>query len=276
MEDFPHTRVSVITVVRNGASLIRPTIESVLTQTYPHLEYIVLDGDSRDGTQDQVRTYGDRIAKFVSEPDRGISEAFNKAIAWATGDLIILMNAGDVFFSPTTIEDCLGHIAMPLAKIRRSVIYGDTLHVGRFGELLEKADHRNLVNGRSLGHQASFVGAEIYRTHQYDPRLPLSMDFDFWLRCAQDASISFYHIDVVIVRFLVGGVSGAPSTRERAEAYSAIVRILNATAPNEPKILLRAAGRILATRAKLRMRRLIGDQGYRSIKALFGRRDLHW
>ena len=277
ISEFTHPpKVSVITVVRNGADLIALTIRSILKQTYPHLEYIVLDGDSSDGTQNHVLPYLDKISKFISEPDRGISDAFNKAIALASGDSVILMNAGDHFYASTSIEDCMRRVAMPVPTLRNSVIYGDTLHVGRYGEMVEKANHAALPQGRSLGHQASFVGASVYKKYQYDLRLPLCMDYDFWLRCVQDESICFHHVDVIVAKFLVGGVSGAPSTRERAIAYEAIVHILNGTESNESETLLRAARRILIARAKLRMRRFLGDQRFRSLKALFGRRDLNW
>jgi glycosyltransferase involved in cell wall biosynthesis len=247
-----------------------------LRQTYPYLEYVVLDGDSRDGTQERVLEYRDRIAKFISEPDRGISDAFNKAIACVSGDSVIIMNAGDQFYTSTSVEEVMRNVALPATVLRQCVVYGNTLHIGRFGKLIEKADHSALKQGRSLGHQASCVGADVYEKYQYDVRLPLSMDYDFWLRCLEDKSIQFHHVDIVVARFLVGGVSGAPSTRERAVIYDAIVRILNGLEENVPEALLRTARLLLTTRAKLRMRRFLGDQRYRSLKALFGRRDLNW
>lgn len=88
-------KVSIITVVFNGAEFIRNCIESVLNQTYPDIEYIVVDGKSTDDTVAIVTSYGDRIARFLSEPDNGLYDAMNKGIKLATGDVIGLLNADD-------------------------------------------------------------------------------------------------------------------------------------------------------------------------------------
>ena len=268
-------RVSVVTVVRNAVDSIAATIESVLAQTYSNLEYIVVDGNSTDGTQKCVQSYRDHITHFVSEPDEGVSDAFNKGIALASGDLINFMNADDCFYAPTTIEESIRQAGLPASKLRNCIIYGDTLHFGRFGESIGKADHSALREGCSLGHQASFVGSEIFKSHRFDVRLPLAMDYDFWLRCLQDGSIQFHHVDVLVARCRVGGISGAPSSRERAFVYGTLVSILNGVDKDEPATLLRAARVILATRVKLRIRDCLGAERYRSLKkALFGRQSL--
>ena len=88
-------KISVVTVVRNNVEHIAETIRSVLDQNYPELEYIVIDGASTDGTVDVVRSFGDRIAQFVSEPDRSLYDAMNKGIARATGDVVGMINSGD-------------------------------------------------------------------------------------------------------------------------------------------------------------------------------------
>ena len=100
------SRVSVVTVVRNGEATIENTILSVLSQRHPNLEYIVVDGGSTDGTLDILRRYDDRLALWISEPDRGISDAFNKGIALATGDVIGLLNADDTY-TPGAVEACV-------------------------------------------------------------------------------------------------------------------------------------------------------------------------
>lgn len=87
-------KISIVTIVRNNASQIRETMDSVLNQGFPDLEYIVIDGASTDGTVREIEAYGDRLAAFVSEPDGGIYDAMNKGIARATGDVIGLINAG--------------------------------------------------------------------------------------------------------------------------------------------------------------------------------------
>ena len=102
--------VSIITVCYNSKGTIRETIESVLEQDYPSIEYLVIDGGSTDGTLDILDTYIDDISKVVSEPDRGIYDAMNKGIGFATGDLVCMLNSDDVYASSSSVRglvECL-------------------------------------------------------------------------------------------------------------------------------------------------------------------------
>src|ERR1700761_7114863 len=90
--------LSVITIVYNNVNDIERTMLSVLNQTYGHIEYIVIDGKSNDGTLEIIKRYENRIAKLISEKDEGIYDAMNKGIAAATGDYVIFMNSGDEFY----------------------------------------------------------------------------------------------------------------------------------------------------------------------------------
>src|SRR5687767_14003562 len=98
-----HPTISVVTVVFNNASCIQETIESVLGQDYPSVEYIVIDGGSSDGTVEVIKKYASGMAYWTSEPDEGIYDAMNKAIDKASGDWIIFMHSGDCFTSPGTL-----------------------------------------------------------------------------------------------------------------------------------------------------------------------------
>lgn len=97
-------KISIITVVYNCARTIQGCIESVLAQDHDDVEYIVVDGGSKDGTVDIVKGFGDRIAKFISEKDKGIYDAMNKGIRMATGDVVGILNADDFFYDTTTIS----------------------------------------------------------------------------------------------------------------------------------------------------------------------------
>ena len=90
-------KISIVTVVYNCAATIRGCIDSVLAQDYNDIEYIIIDGGSKDGTVDIVKSYGTRIAKFVSEKDKGIYDAMNKGLRMATGDVVGILNADDFF-----------------------------------------------------------------------------------------------------------------------------------------------------------------------------------
>lgn len=100
-------KVSVITVVYNNVAQIRETIDSFLSQTWQEKELIVIDGGSSDGTVEIISEYLDKIAYFVSEPDKGLYDALNKGILKSTGEWINVLNSGDFFASPTTLADVM-------------------------------------------------------------------------------------------------------------------------------------------------------------------------
>ena len=96
--------ISIITVVWNNKDTIRDAIESVLSQTYKNIEYIIIDGASTDGTVEIIKCYGNEISKFISEPDNGLYDAMNKGIKLATGDIIGILNSDDVYINNQVIE----------------------------------------------------------------------------------------------------------------------------------------------------------------------------
>ena len=97
-------KISIITVCYNSAETIDETIKSVQAQTYENIEYIIVDGNSKDKTLELVQQYPDVVTKWVSEPDKGLYDAMNKGIAMATGDYIGILNSDDTFFEPETIQ----------------------------------------------------------------------------------------------------------------------------------------------------------------------------
>ena len=102
--------VSVITVVYNGQATLERAIGSVLQQTYPHIEYIVIDGGSTDGTLETIQRYDDRIALWLSEPDSGIFDAMNKGLALATGSYMAILNCDD-YYPPRAVESVVARIS---------------------------------------------------------------------------------------------------------------------------------------------------------------------
>ena len=98
-------KVSIITVCYNSKEFIQHAIDSVLNQTYSNIEYIIIDGNSTDGTVDIVNSYGDKISKFVSEKDKGIYDAMNKGLSYVTGDVVGILNSDDFYISNTIISE---------------------------------------------------------------------------------------------------------------------------------------------------------------------------
>ena len=118
-----HPCISVITVTFNAEKTVEKTIQSVLEQTYDHLEYLIIDGASRDRTLEIAGRYRERISRIVSEPDRGLYDAMNKGANLATGEWVLFMNADDVFADRDVVKDAAAFIeAHPQAE----VVFGNT------------------------------------------------------------------------------------------------------------------------------------------------------
>ena len=118
-------KISLLTVSYNSATTIADTINSVLSQDYPDIEYIIVDGNSTDETQQIIQSYHDRITKWISEPDQGIYDAMNKAIKMATGDVIGIINSDDFY----THKGVLSQVARTLQEKSVDAVYGDLTFV---------------------------------------------------------------------------------------------------------------------------------------------------
>jgi glycosyltransferase involved in cell wall biosynthesis len=206
-------KVSIITVVYNGAATIRHCIDSVLSQTYPSIEYIIVDGNSTDGTQEIIKSYGSRIQIFLSEPDKGIYDAMNKGIKLATGDIIGILNADD-FYAGTTV---ISEIAEAFIATKADGCYGDLNYVDGQDETVIK---RNWVSGSYkpnsflMGwmppHPTFFVRRKCYADYG-DFRLDMgsAADYEIMLRFIFKNGIKLTYIPKVLVKMRTGGVSNS-------------------------------------------------------------------
>ena len=156
--------VSVITAVLNGKSFLDQTVQSVAHQTYDNVEYLVIDGGSQDGTLDIIQKYEEFVDFWVSEPDRGISDAMNKGIDLASGEWLIFMNAGDVFFDERALEKTIGYAAENV-----DLLYSDTWFDGTRSRsficdhLRMRIIHQSLLYRKQLHEEAGkyLVGAGV-------------------------------------------------------------------------------------------------------------------
>lgn len=191
--EFP--RITIITVVYNGASSLDATIHSILAQTYKHIDYIVVDGGSTDGTIDLLRRYNDKIAYWISEPDQGIYDAMNKGWSMAHDDSFILfLGAGDRIVQlpePSSIYKDY------------DVIYGKVdLGVQHFRP---KADARlRVVN--SLHHQGMLVRKRLCLITPFNIRYKVYADFDFNQRLLKQGA-RFIFSDRLLAHMQSGGIS---------------------------------------------------------------------
>ena len=198
-------KISVITISYNSAKTIEKTIQSVINQDYDNLEYIIIDGKSQDGTIDIIKKYEDKIAYWVSEPDKGISDAFNKGISAATGEIVGSVNSDDQY--------------LPGALKAIADNYDPTVDVYR-GEILIHDDIKNveytyqpsmkfglLPIKVNVCHLPTFITKKAYEKYgTYSTEFKLAMDLDL-LRRFYRAGARFKKVDMVLGRFNVGGVS---------------------------------------------------------------------
>lgn len=199
-------KLSVITIVYNNVRDIERTMLSVLNQTYPNIEYILIDGASTDGTKDIIYKYKSRLAQFISEKDKGIYDAMNKGLKLATGDYILFMNSGDEIYAPETVTDIFE--TAPGADI----YYGETEMFNDNWQSLGQRRHRapecfswrSFKHGMSISHQAIYVKRSL--AEPYDLQYKYSSDIDWIIKAAKKAS-SIVNTQLYVAKYLVGGIS---------------------------------------------------------------------
>ncbi|MEJ7779929.1 MAG: glycosyltransferase family 2 protein [Daejeonella sp.] len=199
-------KLSVITVVYNNVRDIRRTVQSVLNQTYPDIEYLVIDGASTDGTKDVLMQYEPRLGKLISERDNGIYDAMNKGLALATGDYVLFMNSGDELYAADTVEKVFA--SSPGADI----YYGETEMYDASWKSMGRRRHRtpdhftwsDFKYGMSISHQAIYVRRSL--AERYDPVYKLSADIDWILKAAKKAN-KIVNTQICVAKYLLGGMS---------------------------------------------------------------------
>ena len=212
-------RISVITVCYNAAGVIEKTILSVVGQQYDNLEYLVIDGASRDGTMAVVSRYQDRISRIVSEPDRGLYDAMNKGISLATGDWILFMNADDVFVDPQVVADAAAFMEEhPEAE----VVFGNTEQILEYGTYTIRSEEPFRDNKITFCHQAAFVRTGVLRTHPFDLRYRYAADFEQLSHLYLDGR-RFAHLDRTVARMEMRGGTTFENTIASAEELYSII-----------------------------------------------------
>ena len=202
---------SIITVVRNDVSHISSTIESVLSQSYPSIEYIVIDGASTDGTKEVIEKYADCMNYWKSEPDKGVYDAMNKGIALSTGDFVYFLNSGDTLLSSTTLAD----MHLEQVEDKNTIVYGNVLAKYWDGEYVEKPmpffDTCMKFKGIGINHQTMFFPGDVIRHFMYDLRFRIAADYDMAYRMWKQG-IKFLYRDVTVARYEWGnGISSNPN-----------------------------------------------------------------
>jgi glycosyltransferase involved in cell wall biosynthesis len=203
--------ISVITVSYNSAETIADTIKSVSSQDYNNFEYIVIDGGSSDGTQDMVRSFGNKISKFVSEPDNGIYDAINKGIRIASGDIIGILNSDDFFCS----NDILKIVARNFEDNEIDAIYGDV-------QFVDKTNTSRIVRyyssahfnpdkfrfGFMPAHPSFYARRELFEKFgYYKTDYKIAADYELLIRFLNVNGIKSRYVNMPFVSMRRGGVS---------------------------------------------------------------------
>ena len=204
-------RISVITVCFNSVNYIKSTIESVLIQNHPDVEYIIIDGKSTDGTVELIESYGDRISKWISEPDFGIYDAMNKGISMASGDVVGIVNSDDYF----TRVDSLSRIAETLEKYPVESVFADITFVKRDDpskvvRYFSSESYRpwKMRFGFMPAHPSFFTYKRNFERYGgYNASFEIGADFELILRFLFKHKLSYKYIPIDIMNMRMGGIS---------------------------------------------------------------------
>lgn len=202
-------KISIITVCLNSSDTIEDTINSVLGQDYKDIEYIVIDGGSRDGTLDILTGYKKQITKYISEPDKGIYNAMNKGIGMATGRVVGFLNADDLYYD----ESVISQIADTIKQNDYQAVYGDLVYVDRRKtEKVVRYWHAGQYkkgafrSGWVLPHPTFFCKRELFEQFGYfNENFQIAADFELELRFIEKHQIKIGYIPKVLVKMRKGG-----------------------------------------------------------------------
>lgn len=205
-----HTpKFSIITVTYNAESVLEDTILSVISQTYHHVEYIIIDGASKDSTLSIIDRYKDRITKVISEPDKGLYDAMNKGMRQATGDYLCFLNAGDSFHEDDTLQQIVHTITESELP---DILYGETALVNNERHFLrmrrlstpEVLTWKSFKQGMLVCHQAFFAKTSL--AEPYDLQYRFSADFDWCIRVMKKAR-TLHNTHLTIIDYLEEGMT---------------------------------------------------------------------
>lgn len=212
-------KVTIITVVYNNKNCIAQCIESVLQQTYPNIEHIVVDGGSTDGTVDIIKKYQDQLGGFHTGKDNGLYDALNKGIKMATGEVIGILHSDDLFYQPDTIVQ----IVKAFNKRKADLVYGNGMYVPHHNLAVIHRVYKARPNYKlslNLGmiplHTTIFVRKELFEKYgEYDDQYHIAGDYEISLRWFKNHAIKKYYLNEWVVKMRLGGKSTSMNQQRR-------------------------------------------------------------
>lgn len=204
-------KVSIITVCYNSASTIEKTILSVASQTYKNIEYIVVDGNSKDATVAIIKKYENVITKWVSEPDKGLYDAMNKGVALATGDIIGILNSDDTFYNNTVLEE----VAKFHTNNKVAASIGNIVQHKENGKIVRRYSSQNwhpakLKIGFMPPHPSIFFKTMLFQQFGgYNLGFKIGADYELITRFFLKNNINWKYSGITTTAMLVGGLSSS-------------------------------------------------------------------
>ncbi|KAB7887405.1 glycosyltransferase family 2 protein [Poseidonibacter ostreae] len=202
--------LSIVTINYNNAIGLSFTVDSVKNQTYENIEFIIIDGNSKDDSVEIIKKNQYAISYWISEPDKGIYDAMNKGIKKATGDFILFLNSGDIFYNENVLKNTASYIDSKECTYfcRAKSKYNNTSWLYPSQNINSEDDIKTWLDNNEPNHQAMFFPKEFYQSNLYDLSFKIMGDADYKHRCMNNFKPQF--IDIVSTIFEMGGVSSNP------------------------------------------------------------------
>lgn len=244
------TKVSVITASLNSAATIRQTIESVLSQNYTNIEYIIVDGGSKDTTLDIIQEYRAGISTLISEPDKGIYDAMNKGIRVATGDVIGLLNSDDIYASNGSVKRLMECMESTGADcVYADLVIVDPENTERVIRYYNSASFSvdRLRYGWMPAHPTFMVKRELYeRIGYFSLDYRIAADFEMVVRLLHNSGARYVYLPSVVIKMRAGGLS-TRGLRSSWILNNEIVRACRANGleTSLPRVLLKTPAKLM-------------------------------
>jgi glycosyltransferase involved in cell wall biosynthesis len=204
-------KISLITVTYNSSTTLKDTIQSILSQTYSNIEYIIVDGASKDNTVEIIKQHEPLFKgrmKWISERDKGLYDAMNKGIRMATGDVIGILNSDDLFMDNKVIEDIAAAFDNQTKAIFGNLYFVDQVDINKIVRVWKGSPYKTFKSGWHPAHPTFYVRKEVYEKYGvFDTTFDVSADFELMLRLIEKNAIQTKYLDRYMVKMRMGGES---------------------------------------------------------------------